>query len=202
MSKIFKAFQEKKDAIRRTVGKYRSNAADIEELTQETFLKAYAAEQTQEIHQPEHFLLTVAKRVAISAAQKKITSSTDSVEDSGGVSVYADERQVSPDDQLDARQKLYVMSQAIASLPPEVARVFLMRRVEGLKYKQIATRLNISVSLVEKRVANAMVDCVLYLRKNGYDPADFGVQTTAKTERNKPKSLSPAKPDTNKDSGS
>lgn len=177
MSKIFKAFQEKKEAIRRTVGKYRPNHADIEELTQETFLKAFAAEQTQEIHQPEHFLLTVAKRVAISAAQKKITSSTVSVEDSGGIAVFGDERQVSQDDQLDARQKLYVMSQAIASLPPELSRAFLMRRVEGLKYKQIATRLNISVSLVEKRVANAMVDCVLFLRKNGYDPADFGVQS-------------------------
>jgi len=177
MSKIFKAFQEKKEAIRRTVGKYRPNHADIEELTQETFLKAFAAEQTQEIHQPENFLLTVAKRVAISAAQKKITSSTNSVEDSGGIAVFADERQVSADDQLDARQKLFVMSQAIASLPPELSRAFMMRRVEGLRYKQIATRLNISVSLVEKRVANAMVDCVLFLRKNGYDPVDFGVHS-------------------------
>lgn len=201
MSKIFKAFQEKKDAIRRTIGKYQPNKADIEELTQETFLKAFAAEQTQEIHQPEHFLLTVAKRVAINAAQKKITSSTNSVEDSGGSAVFADERQILPDDQLDARQKLYVMSQAIASLPPDVSRVFLMRRVEGLKYKQIATRLNISVSLVEKRVANAIVDCVLFLRKNGYDPVDFGVQAPSKREPKKTRSLSsapPPKPDDSK----
>ena len=176
MSKIFKAFQEKKEAIRRTVASYRPNHADVEELTQETFLKAFAAEQTQDIHQPEHFLLTVAKRVALNAAQKKIIASTDSIEDCGGTAVFVDEGQVSQDEQLDSRQKLYVMSQAIASLPPEVSRTFMMRRIEGLKYKQIATRLNVSVSLVEKRVASAMVDCVLFLRKNGYDPASFGIQ--------------------------
>ena len=74
MSKIFSTFHEKRDAIRRTIAKYRPNPADIEELSQETFLKAFAAEQTQDVKKPEHLLLVIAKRVAINAAQKKMQS--------------------------------------------------------------------------------------------------------------------------------
>jgi RNA polymerase sigma-70 factor (ECF subfamily) len=69
---------------------------------------------------------------------------------------------------------LFVLTQAVAQLPVECQRVFLMRKVEGLRVKQIATRLNVSVSTVEKRLARALLLCDRYLRQQGYDAAEFG----------------------------
>lgn len=66
MSKVFKIFNEHKPFIGRIIGKYLSNASDVEELTQETFLRVYAYELKGEIREPERFLYRTAKNLAIS----------------------------------------------------------------------------------------------------------------------------------------
>ncbi|MFC7292694.1 RNA polymerase sigma factor [Hirschia litorea] len=174
MSKILDAFEGQQHVLRKIIARYRPNPADVDEIAQETFLKGFAAELDNEIHEPEHFLMRVAKNLAIKHAQKKVNSTGVSIEDLGGSSVFLDDRQVSQVDSLDARQKLVILTKGLASLSPELKSAFVMRRIEGLKYKQIATRLNVSVSTVEKRVAAAMVDIHIYLREQGYDPAEFG----------------------------
>ena len=173
MSRIYKAFEAQKKAIRRIVGKYRSNPADIEDLTQDVFLAAFAAEQRTKIHAPEHLLLRIAKNLALNDARKKINSTSQSIEDSPSLSVVQDERQNTPEEILDGKQKLVIFAEALASLSPELRRAFILRRVDGLKIKKIAVRLNVSVSTVEKRVASAMLQCHRYLKRNGHDPADF-----------------------------
>lgn len=190
MSRILAAFDRQKATIRRIVAKYRSNPDDIEELTQETFLKGFAAELETEIHEPEHLLLRIAKNLAIQAAQKKAVNMMDSIEDSGGVSVFQDEAQGDQEQALDARRKLYVLSRALGSLDPDLRRALVMRRIEGLKYKQIATRLNVSVSTIEKRVAAAMVDCRIYLREHGFDPAEFGAESRLRSKTRGARGLS------------
>ncbi len=52
-------------------------------------------------------------------------------------------------------------SKALAQLREKQRAVFLMARMEGLKYQEIADRLNISVKTVEKRMSLALA----YLRK-------------------------------------
>lgn len=184
MSKIYKAFQENEATIRRIVAKYRWKKEDIDDLTQETFLKSFAAEIKQEILNPKAFLFRVAKNVAISEAKRKRHVTTDSVEDLGGMDVYKDERHISAEDQLDSRQKLDVFSQAVATLPPKYSRALIMRKVDGLKFKQIALRLDVSVSTVEKRVAAALVRCNAYFKEKGYDPEDFGAVSMRHTRQN------------------
>jgi len=173
MSKILAAFQKQEAVIRRIVAKYRSNPADVEELTQDVFLAGFAAELRSEIHEPERLLFRIAKNLAINEAVRKVNTTSIAIEDSVILSVYKDEKQISAEDIVDTRQRLFIFSQALASLPPELRRVFVMRRVEGLKFKQIATRLNVSVSTVEKRAAAAMLECRKYLIENNHDLAEF-----------------------------
>lgn len=160
--------------IRRVIAKYRARKEDVDDLAQDAFLKGFAAEATQEIHNPRAFLLRVARNVAISEARRSRHATTDNVEDFAGMDVFEDKQHVSAEDQLDARQKLLVFAAALETLSPEVRRTLLMRKVEGLKFKQIATRLGVSVSMAEKRVASALVHCNAFLREKGYDPSEFG----------------------------
>jgi len=49
------------------------------------------------------------------------------------------------------------IEQSIDSLPEKFKEAFEMNRFEGLKYKEIATRLNVSVRTIEVRVSKALV---------------------------------------------
>lgn len=60
------------------------------------------------------------------------------------------------DQQLIDRQNLAAVAAAIRALPPKTRDAFLLHRFEGLTYRQIAGRLGISVSMVEKHIAEAL----------------------------------------------
>jgi RNA polymerase sigma-70 factor (ECF subfamily) len=60
-----------------------------------------------------------------------------------------------PDEILDARQRLNAVQAVLSRLNPRSRQVLLMHRVEGLRYREIAERLGISESAVEKHVAKA-----------------------------------------------
>jgi RNA polymerase sigma factor (sigma-70 family) len=173
MSSILRAFLQHQAAIRRVLGRY-VPPDDRNDILQEAFLKAYAAEMTTPIQDAKAFLFRVAKNLAISEMTKKSRSDTDYLEDLSGSEVLEDDRSGTAEAQIDGRRKLFVLSQALAHLPEECQRVFLMRKMEGLRIKQIATRLNVSVSTVEKRLAKALLLCNRHLRHQGYDPAEFG----------------------------
>ena len=177
MSRVLQAYKEQEQAIRRVIAKYRSNIADIDDLAHEVFLTGFALELREEIRKPAHLLLRIAKNLSINETQRKINTTTVSIEDSGDLSVYTDERQHLPEDIVDGRRKLLVFSEALASLSPELRRAFVMKRVDGLKFDQIATRLNVSKSTVEKRVAKAMALCEEYIRSQGIELAEIGIRS-------------------------
>ena len=174
MSKILHAFQQHEKSIKRIFARYCRRSEDIDDYAQETFIKAFAAETKTDIQNPKAFLFRVAKNLALSELKRKVNANTDHLEDSGGAEVLIDERQVSIENQIDGQRKLAVASKVIASLPEYHRQALLMRKMEKLKFKQIATRLNVSLSTVEKRVATALVLCNTRLREEGYDPAEFG----------------------------
>lgn len=174
MSRIYRAFLANERGLRRLFARYFPRAEDIEELVQETFVKCFAAEMKTRIHDPKFFLFRAAKNLAISERRKKFWTTTDYIEDSGGSDVFMDERELSAEARLDGKRKLAVLAKALASLPPDVRRAFLMRRMEGLGMTQIATRLNVSVKTVHNRIASALAQCDAYLCAQGYDPMEFG----------------------------
>lgn len=176
MSRILHAFLQHQAAIKRVLGRY-VPPEERNDILQEAFLKAYAAEMTTTVYDPKAFLFRVAKNLAISEMTKKSRSETDYLEDLSGSEVLEDERSGSVEAHIDGRRKLFVLSQALAHLPEECQRVFLMRKLDGLRIKQIAIRLNVSVSTVEKRLAKALLLCNRHLRHQGYDPAEYAAST-------------------------
>lgn len=141
---------------------------------QEAFLQSFAAELRTDIRNPKAFVFEVAKNVALADYRKSKRSPTERLEDFGGADLILDESQSSAEDDLEGRRKLAVFARAVAHLPPKCREAFLMRRIDGLAYKQIANRLNISVSAVEKHVATGLLKCHSYLLDHGFEPSEFG----------------------------
>ncbi|WP_245748402.1 RNA polymerase sigma factor [Neolewinella agarilytica] len=63
----------------------------------------------------------------------------------------------SPEHQLEEKEFREQLEAAIAGLPEGAREVFLLNRIDGLKYREIAELLNISQKAVEKRMHRALV---------------------------------------------
>lgn len=59
------------------------------------------------------------------------------------------------DEVLAARRRLARVQEGLKRLTPRTREVFLMHRLDGLKYREVAERLGISQSAVEKHIAKA-----------------------------------------------
>ena len=64
-----------------------------------------------------------------------------------------------PDQTTASRQELGALLAAIEALPERTRRIFLMNKVDELTYPEIAKRLEVSVSTVEKEMISALSFC-------------------------------------------
>ena len=167
---VLGAFQLHRLSLKRFIGRYLNNAEDIEDVSQEAFLRAYKAEQTTDIRQPKSFLFRIAKNVAISELRSKSRQITDDIEDQSSSDVLIGEW--STEDEVMAQQKLGIHCEAVASLPPKCRRVYLMRKVYGMPHKEIAQRLGIALSTVEKHLLKGVEGCDRYIRERMADTAE------------------------------
>ncbi|WP_407977566.1 RNA polymerase sigma factor [Brucella pseudogrignonensis] len=66
---------------------------------------------------------------------------------------------VLPDQIVAARQDLNRLEDAISGLLPRTRRIFLLNRLHGCTYEEIAVGLDISYSTVEREMAKAIMAC-------------------------------------------
>lgn len=64
----------------------------------------------------------------------------------------------SPEQLYETKQKLFYLQRIVDLLPEKCRQVFWLFHVDGLKQKEIADMLNISVNMVEKHMIRAMLD--------------------------------------------
>ena len=58
------------------------NYSDIEDIAQEAFLRAHAAERGRPIEQPKSFFIRIAKHLTLTQLTRKSRQTTDYIEDS------------------------------------------------------------------------------------------------------------------------
>ena len=179
---VLGAFQKHQLALKRFISRYINNAQDIEDISQEAFLRAYKAEKTTEVLQPKSFLFRIAKNVAISELRSKSRKITDYIEDQAESSVLLSEW--STEDEVMAQQKLGIHCEAVASLTDKCRRVYLMRKVYGMPHKEIAARLGIAQSTVEKHLMNGVKICDDFVKNRMADTTNASQQMQSSQKGN------------------
>ena len=179
MSDILKSFLRHERDLKRYLSRFFSRDQDIEDIAQEAFIRVFATSVRTEVRSPRKLLFKAAKHAAISELRKKANTTTDYIEDMSASPVVVDSDGCDAETSLDGKQKLLAFSKAVETLPPACRRVFILRKIEGLSNREIAGRLKISVSAVEKHIALGTVKCSRYLTEIGYDPMEFGGRADA-----------------------
>jgi RNA polymerase sigma factor (sigma-70 family) len=160
-------FVEHQSALKRFIAKFFSRPQDVDDIAQETFLRAFCAERGGDaLRAPKAFLFHVAKNVALNELTRKSRMLTDYIEDSISLDVIGEGE--SAEDCVLAQEKLSMFCSAVATLPMQCRRAFLMRKVYGFSHKEISDRMGISVSTVEKHVASGLLRCSTFLREVGH----------------------------------
>ncbi len=154
---LYNLWKKNRFLIQKILRRFSLSATDIEDISQETLLRALEARQKTHIRHPKQFLISIAKNVAREEIRRRARKMNELVEESLLENHPLDEP--TAEAALDSREKLRLFVQAISNLPPQCRRVFLLKHVQGAPHKEIAVRLGISVSTVEKHVAAGMKAC-------------------------------------------
>lgn len=137
--------------------------ADIDDLVQEVFLRLSSRRQDTEVASMESYLFTVAASV--------LTDNFRRTARRGGVHQLFDERvhaeeDFSPERVYLGQEQLRLVETALLELPERTRVVFVLHRFEDMSYSQIARRLQVSVSAIEKH----MIKALAHLAKRGRRP--------------------------------
>jgi len=160
---VLEAFLANQEPLRRFISRYMLSMHDIDDVSQEAFLRAYNAEKKGPIHQPKAFLFRIAKNLMFTEFNKKSHKVTDYIEDFEYTEVLASEATLEGD--IMAQQKLGMYCEAVATLPPKCRKVVLMKKVYGMSHKEIATHMGIQISTVEKHLTKGVRQCHIIMNE-------------------------------------
>lgn len=176
MSRLVRAFLENERSLKRFLARFFTRREDIEDIVQETFLRALRAEGEEYVVVPRAFFFRVARNLALNERSRGSNRLTDYMEDAPNPDVLGSTDQVTAEDRVHSQQKMAVFAEAVSLLPAQCRHVFLLRKLHGLSQKEVAERLGISTSTVEKHVAMGLVRCSEHLRQRGYEVGPSAVR--------------------------
>jgi RNA polymerase sigma-70 factor (ECF subfamily) len=127
---------------------------DAEDLAQEAFLRLWRIGEWDRIRSLEAFVLKTAANLVKDRSRRTHTRmmlsavplSDLTLQDAGS----------EPDRVMEAVQTLTVLLQVIGRLQAGTREAFVLHRLEDCSHAQIASRMGISISMVEKHVGRAM----------------------------------------------
>ncbi|MFK8331885.1 sigma-70 family RNA polymerase sigma factor [Pseudomonas sp. BJa5] len=132
---------------------HRESAAD---LMQDTFLQLIGRpEAPDRLQQPRAWLTIVAKGLMVDRLRRhRLEQAYLQV-----LACQGEAFEVSPEERLQLLETLMRIDALLDGLPAKVRSAYLLSRLEGLPYRDIARHLGVSLSSVEKYMATAMHHC-------------------------------------------
>ena len=153
---ISSAYLNSKPSLGRFLRRFLDSSEDVEDTLHEAFLKAYQAERSVSIKSPRAFLFRTAKHLALNQLEKRRARRTGNVVN---ITELSEANGHENDLEISAiiEEQLEWALMAVANLPPRVREVYILKKVHGLKQKDIAAQLGIAESTVEKHIAKGLM---------------------------------------------
>ncbi|HEX8563052.1 MAG TPA: sigma-70 family RNA polymerase sigma factor [Flavobacterium sp.] len=145
-------FRDHAKALRNYLFYKFGNEEKANDASQEAFIKLWENCSKVEPAQARSYLYTVANNASLNKiAHEKVVLAY--VKESSPVQ-YTSE---SPEFILEESEFKNKLQKAISNLPEAQRTAFLMHRIDGKKYSEIAEALSVSVKTIEKRISGALV---------------------------------------------
>ncbi len=141
-------------ALRQYFLKRVGNAAEADDLTHDLLVRVAQRIEREPIDNPEAFLFTAAANLLRDRGRHQQIVNRYLAEAPAHAENF---EALSPERVLVSKQSLDRLLQALKELDPRARDVFILHRLEGMKYADIARLFGLSVSSIEKDIMRALV---------------------------------------------
>jgi RNA polymerase sigma-70 factor (ECF subfamily) len=142
----------------RVLGYFRRKAGReaAPDLAQEVFTRLLRSGAFERADCPQAYLSRIARNLLIDRSRRKKSSPTTcyQFDDARDAASCADQSW-----RIEAADLSHLYRRTVRGMPPKTRRVFLMRRVRRMSYKEIAAALGITVATVDYHLVRALAQC-------------------------------------------
>lgn len=153
LSLLLHHYGEITDYLTRRLG----SVSAAQDVAQDAYVRLRDAATVPEVLNARSYLYRLADNLALD--HLRATSRRDRREVRVDAAIDRAAEQPDAESALEYKQRLALLARAVDDLPPRCREVFLLHKVEGLSHGEIARRLGISRSMVEKHVMKALAHC-------------------------------------------
>lgn len=164
-NRIFEAFESCRDGLVRSIMKMSVKQQDVDDILQETFIRVLHSDAKQQINSPKDYLFVVSRNLVL----KKLMQQSKDIHTEIDEALIENDVDNTVEKELYQKLKFERFIEVLNSLPEKNRRAILLRKLYCLSHKEIAKKMNISVSSVEKDIAKGLKQCKQSLCAQGYE---------------------------------
>jgi RNA polymerase sigma-70 factor (ECF subfamily) len=160
ISPLLAAFLEKRDNLVLFLAARTRSMATAEDLVQDLYLKVAALPPGAEVKAPGPMLYRMAANLMVDHLRSDQRSSRrnaqwrlDTRATLGGTDVVSEP---AADEAIMARERVRLLAEAVAELPPQMGRAFRLHKLEGRSQAETAEAMGVSRKMVEQHIGVAI----------------------------------------------
>lgn len=133
------------------------SAAMAEDIAQDLYVKLSETEAPADLRSPEAFLYRMGSNLMLDRAKaQRRSAARDHAWSGGGDGLEPVAQEPPADEAVASRQRLQRLLAALDRLPPQMAAAFRLHKFDGLSHAEVAARMGVSRSSVEKYIMAAL----------------------------------------------
>jgi RNA polymerase sigma-70 factor, ECF subfamily len=155
--------------------RFAGSGDDAQDLTQEVFIKMYRTLNSYDVDRGAFmtWVTTVTRNLMVDhfrkTKQERLTDSLDTTssghEDAMPLSEQIQDRGPSPDSRVQSREAKETVHQALQKLSPELREAVILRDLQDLDYREIATVLKVPEGTVKSRINRGRAELARLLQR-------------------------------------
>ena len=155
--------------------RFAGSADDAQDLTQEVFIKMYRTLSSYDVERGAFmtWLTTMTRNLLVDhfrkTKQDRVTDSMDAVpsehEDAMPLSEQIEDKRLPPDARVQSRETGEVVHEALQKLSPELREAVILRDLQDMDYRDIATVLKVPEGTVKSRINRGRAELARLLQR-------------------------------------
>ncbi|PCI47746.1 MAG: hypothetical protein COB49_06870 [Alphaproteobacteria bacterium] len=154
---VIKLYQQYELNIRKYLMRKVRQKEDVEDIVQETFLKAHRVSDWEDVRNPESYLVSIAKNAYRDHIRKETHNIVDYRTDITCLQMKDD--RPGPEQIISGKQDFRELEKVIKSLTPRVKQAIILIKIMNVTYAEASEIMGVSISTLENHVTKGIAEC-------------------------------------------